>query len=456
MKHHLYRLFHSLGGTPWVYDTVSARLIRLEGLPKEVLAEQVEAYLLRQNLIRSLPKSNGVAQKVSEEEYLSLLDGYASRLTLELTQQCNLRCSYCVYSGKFSGRRTHSTRQMSLDTALGAIELFRCLSHRMRHVSICFYGGEALLCFDTIQKLVPLTRDRLSKRVIFHISTNGTLLDDAFFQWMRKNPDVFLDVTLNGLEHDRYRRYIDGSPTLADILRNIRHLRKRYPDMAESRLNFICNAGNNRELESLWKFYEAFGATPALITGIEFPEDRTLLTTPEDTEIWKTLAWHYIRKDDAFLRCFFEPGLLRIHHRRAMPDETRTILEGTCLPLLSNLFVNAAGEITLCEKVCGPLLGSVSEGLNQPDILKLMRHYVKALDKRCDDCWAQRLCAVCYRDLNPSGGIHPDICAAVRKDLTRELSLYASVCEEVPERLRHYDEMMPVLENLDAWNSEFD
>lgn len=37
-------------------------------------------------------------------------------MTLQVTQNCNLRCKYCVYSGSYSNR-VHSNKRMSFETA---------------------------------------------------------------------------------------------------------------------------------------------------------------------------------------------------------------------------------------------------------------------------------------------------------------------------------------------------
>ena len=40
---------------------------------------------------------------------------------MQVTQNCNLRCKYCVYSGSYSNR-VHSNKRMSFETAKSAID----------------------------------------------------------------------------------------------------------------------------------------------------------------------------------------------------------------------------------------------------------------------------------------------------------------------------------------------
>ena len=42
--------------------------------------------------------------------------------TLEMTQQCNLRCKYCCYSGEYRDRRAHNPQTMSEKTIHQVLE----------------------------------------------------------------------------------------------------------------------------------------------------------------------------------------------------------------------------------------------------------------------------------------------------------------------------------------------
>lgn len=44
------------------------------------------------------------------------------QVVLEVTENCNLRCDYCIYQNSFSGFRDFSPRSMSEETAIKAID----------------------------------------------------------------------------------------------------------------------------------------------------------------------------------------------------------------------------------------------------------------------------------------------------------------------------------------------
>ena len=128
-------------------------------------------------------------------------------LTLELTQQCNLRCEYCCYGGHYPEFRNHGKQTMSLGTAKDAIRGFfdRC----PQPADICFYGGEPLLEFGLIEQIVSYAETLASQRGIklrFNITTNGTLLtDDKIHFFVQHGFRVWISCDGDEGSHDQYR-----------------------------------------------------------------------------------------------------------------------------------------------------------------------------------------------------------------------------------------------------------
>jgi radical SAM protein with 4Fe4S-binding SPASM domain len=102
---------------------------------------------------------------------------YLHELTLQLTDKCNLGCSYC-----FQKRRTHDLPFSSIRLSL---DLFRDAFHK--HSFLVFYGGEPLLSFDTIRQTIahiqnhPILR---KTRFRYSLSTNGTLLNEEIIRFL--------------------------------------------------------------------------------------------------------------------------------------------------------------------------------------------------------------------------------------------------------------------------------
>lgn len=66
------------------------------------------------------------------------------QLILQVTQNCNLRCKYCVYSGSYVNR-VHTKKRMSIETAKKAVDFYHKHNSNLENGLISFYGGEPLL-----------------------------------------------------------------------------------------------------------------------------------------------------------------------------------------------------------------------------------------------------------------------------------------------------------------------
>ena len=91
-------------------------------------------------------------------------------MTLHLTNDCNLQCSYCYVCQK--------PEYMNRSTAEHAVRLAAASGEPS--CGIIFFGGEPLLCRDTIRDTVAYCRAMERERPVrfhFKMTTNGTLLD---------------------------------------------------------------------------------------------------------------------------------------------------------------------------------------------------------------------------------------------------------------------------------------
>ena len=102
------------------------------------------------------------------------------KMTLQVTQNCNLRCKYCIYSEVSNlSQRSHNENAMSFETAKNAIDFFGVHSRDKKQVAIGFYGGEPLLEFQLIKDAVSYAKKIFEgKDLSFHITTNATLMTD--------------------------------------------------------------------------------------------------------------------------------------------------------------------------------------------------------------------------------------------------------------------------------------
>ena len=84
------------------------------------------------------------------EDYM---ENNVHQLILQVTQNCNLRCKYCVYSGTYINR-VHTKKRMTIETAKKAVDFYRKHSGNIETAVISFYGGEPLLEVALISEII--------------------------------------------------------------------------------------------------------------------------------------------------------------------------------------------------------------------------------------------------------------------------------------------------------------
>ena len=176
---------------------------------------------------------------------------------LQVTQNCNLRCEYCVYSGSYINR-VHTNKRMSFETAVKTIDFLAAHSLNCNEVSIGFYGGEPLLEIELIKKAVSYAKEVFGeKKVNFNMTTNATLLNMDIADFLVQN-DFNITISLDGPRniHNKNRIFANSNKGTFDlIMENIALIREKYPffdkKMPAYRIRrIISNRGTNHPMES--------------------------------------------------------------------------------------------------------------------------------------------------------------------------------------------------------------
>ncbi|HEX3025746.1 MAG TPA: thioether cross-link-forming SCIFF peptide maturase [Clostridia bacterium] len=146
-------------------------------------------------------------------------------MCLNISHDCNLRCKYCFAStGDFgSGRKL-----MPFEVGKAAIDFILEKSAGRHNLEIDFFGGEPLMNFDTVKKVVEYGREAsrpVHKNIRFTITTNGLLLDDDKIDFInREMSNVVLSIDGRKEVNDKMRIRTDGTGSYDEILKNFKNL----------------------------------------------------------------------------------------------------------------------------------------------------------------------------------------------------------------------------------------
>ncbi len=132
--------------------------------------------------------------------------GVVKALCLHIAHTCNLNCSYCFASqGKYHGERA----LMSYEVGKQALDFLVANSGKRHNLEVDFFGGEPLMNFDVVKRLVAYARSiekEADKNFRFTLTTNGMLIDDDVIEFANKEmSNVVLSLDGRKEIHDKFR-----------------------------------------------------------------------------------------------------------------------------------------------------------------------------------------------------------------------------------------------------------
>ena len=435
------RVFQTYSGKIYAYDAHSSRIFTIRSALIRETEEETEqavcAYLESQKGIFDEPFS-ALRWEFGFEEYLDRISDYIPALELQLTCRCNLACDYCVYSGNYAHVEPHADRDMSWDTVRRSIDFYAAHSSKSETVKISFYGGEALLCFDLMQRAVAYAKLVFAGRnPQFRVTSNGVCLTEKVALWLEQQPDVRIMVTVNGPFHDQYRKTVRGEGSLSIIEKNLRMLREQHPQVWEKQIHFIANVARPSDYAAMSDYYrEKIGRPADTYSHISSKDGnetiRDILRGDGLLDDEDALCRVYCKTQDPFMGAAYLNGITAIQKRMLYPADAEGFVGG-CMPFLEKLYVLSDGRFVVCESSCDKLiLGSLENGFDIPKLRNLYEAAEQLYANCCSNCWAQRLCTVCFKDTIEADGslgnhIDEGFCEASRAYTLRNLKMYCEL-----------------------------
>jgi uncharacterized protein len=401
-------------------------------------------------------RPSGMELWVSKEELRACSESQILQLILNVTESCNMRCRYCAYSGHYPNKRTHTTRQMTWETAKAALDFFFAHNGAAERPAISFYGGEPLLNLKLIEQCVDYANAYGDgRRVRYSLTTNGTLLTEKSIRFLAEY-DVGLLVSLNGPQdiNDRFRVSRDEKGTYERVVRNLLKIRALNQSYSNRKISLSIVLTPPYDFRRLSVFFDGDHdfipdhRNPFIVSTIE-RTDTDLFDDPifahapqlhEQTlnDVEQAYIRELINEDPEKMRlamALFERSLLMLKRRKTRMRLTETIgPNGMCVPGLRKLFVNVDGEFRICEKVSDlPSLGNVRDGSDIDRILKMLDDYI-SMSSPCCNCWAVRLCQMCFYGARRGGTLNAVAkglsCQQERGRILRALTRFCAVLEE--------------------------
>lgn len=351
-------------------------------------------------------EGQGVAKPVSPIIFGNVVTADAlpniDNFILELTQDCNFRCSYCCYGGKYLNNRIHASKEMSEDVLNKSIEFIAQNRVQDRKLNIAFYGGEPLLSFEKIKSFVSKAKECFPKDTEYTISTNGSLLlEDGPLEWCIDN-NATINISFDGSEKVSKRMTKGGKCSHAIILNVLETICRNYHEYWESNVNLLVTVSKIDDLIVIARDWDATkilkakapylisGVSPCQLSDYELNEDKVLATLRE------LLDYFAKNRDNIFIKTYIDMLCSPVIDRQIfpLPSGYSPLM---CLPYNTRCYIDADGNLGICEKTPDKLrLGNIFEGWD----FALINH---AIDKmaserkfRCRECEMFRFCKTCF------------------------------------------------------------
>lgn len=352
------------------------------------------------------------------------LDRKLRSLLLQVTQRCNFRCSYCIYSEDAQqGQRSHANKDLSWERAKQAIDFFYRHSIDSERVNIGFYGGEPLLAFERIQQIVSYSRKRfLGKTLHFSMTSNGSLLNEETIRFLEAN-DVALMISFDGPQpiHDLGRVFPDGSGTYSTVMQGIAKLKALAPEYHKQlRISMVVDPQNDFDCLQELCFTEAhLEKMNVQASLVDQSYDGKALPIAEEYA-WKynyhsflSLLSHFGRYDkDKVSPITMGVGQslrdTQLLFEQAGPLRRIDAPGGPCVPGQMRLFMNVDGHFLPCERVSESSrcmhIGHIDTGLDRKAIEEML-NISRLTPEACKSCWAFKLCSLCVQKADDYTGV---------------------------------------------------
>lgn len=360
--------------------------------------------------------------------------GVIKALCLHIAHTCNLNCSYCFASqGKYHGERA----LMSFEVGKRALDFLIENSGSRRNLEVDFFGGEPLMNFDVVKRLVEYARSiekEKNKNFRFTLTTNGVLVDDDVIDFAnREMSNVVLSLDGRREVHDRYRVDYAGNGSWDKIVPKFQKF-----VAARGGKNYYMRGtfthANPDFLEDI-KVMLDLGFSELSMEPVVAAEGDPAALTEEDKAVvlkqYEQLAELMLRRDKEGKPFTFYHYMIDLKGGPCIYKRISGCGSGT-----EYMAVTPWGDLYPCHQFVGDekfKLGDIWNGVSNTEIQKEFASCNVYAREECRDCWAKLYCsggcaANAYHSTGSVRGVYKYGCDLFRKRM--ECAIAVAVARE--------------------------
>jgi uncharacterized protein len=371
-------------------------------------------------------------------------------MVMNVTNQCNLACTYCYEYGEDKIVDTENGKQskfMAESTAMQSVDFLLKESGHLAHLT--FFGGETLLNFPVLKSTIAYARKQaaaLGKEIDFSLTTNATLLKPEIIEFLAEN-QVGVTISIDGPREmqDKFRVFHNGAGSydvVAPKIKELLRVHRSRPIGARVTLtsDTLDITKIYRHLTEELGFWEV-GFAPVTTS----PSQKYAIG---DSGFDKMLG-----QFRALASEFLEHVAVNRHHGFSnVKDTLEEIHKGVskaypCGAGLGLLGVSTDGDVSLCHRFAGSdahKFGTVADGIDRGVQTAFLQQHHIADKTDCSKCWARPLCSGgCYHEAHvrygDTGRPNLHYCEWIRGWTDTCLQIYGELSERNPDFLSRFD-----------------
>ena len=311
---------------------------------------------------------------------------------LQIANDCNLNCIYCYGDGGSYGRKREL---MSLETAKHAVDFMVKNSKDIKELYVVFFGGEPLINFEVVKETFNYCKNiekKNDKKFRFSMTTNGTILNDEIFHFIKDNKiSVMISVDGGKEVQNKHRCYCDGRGSFDDVQKNIARFKETRGGFLTARAT-VCST--DIRFKQIKDDLLDMGFTNVVTSMVDTAEDSPLFIGGDYTqrvlEQYGILADDYVEKimsHSSNGHSLFSELLDKVYFKKM---KIRGCNAGT-----NGIAVGTDGNIYPCHRFMGMpdyIIGSLENGIDNEACNRYREATVLTKDG-CKDCWARYICS---------------------------------------------------------------
>ena len=413
-------------------EIISAITAKYEGVTKDDVIECIDD-------VKALIEAGKL---YSKDEYEELACNYKNNskvikaLCLHVAHTCNLNCSYCFASqGKYQGDRAI----MSYEVGKRAFDFLIENSGSRRNLEVDFFGGEPLMNWDVVKKLVAYARSiekEHNKNFRFTLTTNGLLIDDEVIDFLNKEmSNVVLSLDGRRDVHDLFRKDYAGNGSYDKIVPKF----KKLVEARNGKDYYVRGTFTHNNVDFTNDIFHMadLGFTELSMEPVVCAPTDPCALTPEDMpkifEQYEILAKEMLKRKKEGIPFTFYHYMLDLKNGPCIYKRITGCGSGT-----EYMAVTPWGELFPCHQFVGDSkysLGNIYDGITNVEIQEGFRSCNAYARPECSDCWARLYCsggcaANSYHATGSINGIYEYGCELFKKRIECAVMMQVAEADE--------------------------